>query len=50
MFQQNLPTFKIAFIILSAKSDLLHDLLHLVPQIIDAIPVAKPGVPIVLKN
>lgn len=50
MFQQNLPEFDIAMIVLAAKSDRLNDLLVLVPKILAAIPSAKPGEPIILQG
>ena len=50
MFQQNLPTFDIAVLVLSAKSNRLGDLLPLVPQIAAAIPSAKPGSPVILQS
>ncbi len=42
-FQQNLPAFSIAVIVLRAKSNRLSDLRPLVPELLAAIPTAKPG-------
>jgi hypothetical protein len=42
-FQQYLPKFRIAVIVLSAPSNRLGDLLPLVPSILAALPVCKPG-------
>ena len=42
-FQQNLPAFSIAVIVLRTKSNRLSDLRQLVPGLLTAIPVAKPG-------
>jgi hypothetical protein len=42
-FQQNLPAFTIAVIVLRAKSNRLADLQPLVPELLSAIPTAKPG-------
>lgn len=50
MFQQNLPKFDIAVIILAGKTNRLADLLPLVPELLRAIPSAKPGDPIVLQS
>ena len=50
MFQQNLPKFDLAVIVLAAKTNRLQDLLFLVPKILDAIGSAKPGNPVVLKS
>lgn len=43
-FQQNLPAFKISVIVLRTTSNRLADLRSLVPEILAAIPTAKPGV------
>jgi len=48
VFQQNLLSFDIAVIVLTAKTNRLQDLMVLVPKILDAIPSAKPGYPLVL--
>ena len=48
MFQQNLPKFDIAVVVLSAKTNRLRDLRALVPKLLEAIPSAKPGSPSVL--
>ena len=50
MFQQNLPKFDIAVLVLSAKTNRLQDLMVLVPRILAAIPSAKPGKPVILQS
>lgn len=42
-FQQDLSRFSIAVIVLRARSTRLRDLRGLVPQLLAALPVAKPG-------
>ena len=42
-FQQNVPAFPIAVIVLRAKSNRLSDLQPLVPELLASIPTAKPG-------
>ena len=42
-FQQNLPGFGIAVIVLRAPSNRLADLRSLVPKLIESLPQAKPG-------
>lgn len=42
-FQQSLPKFRIALVVLHARSNRLGDLLPLVPEIVSAIFSAKPG-------
>jgi hypothetical protein len=42
-FQQNLPNFKIAVVLISAKSNRLDDLIALVPAVLSAIPTAPVG-------
>jgi hypothetical protein len=42
-FQQNLPAFAIAVVVLRAKSNRLADLLPLIPQLLATIPTAKRG-------
>jgi hypothetical protein len=42
-FQQNLPAFSIAGVVLRAKTNRLSDLRLLVPDLLAAIPRAKPG-------
>ena len=42
-FQQNLPAFAIAVIVLRAKTNRLSDLQPLVPELLASIPTAKPG-------
>ena len=43
-FQQHLPKFDIAVILLRAKTNRLGDLVLLVPNLASAIPTAKKGV------
>lgn len=43
-FQQNLSALPIAVIVLRAKSTRLADLRALVPLLLRAIPIAKPGI------
>jgi hypothetical protein len=43
-FQQHLPKFDIAVILLRAKTNRLGDLVLLVPNSVSAIPTAKKGV------
>jgi hypothetical protein len=43
-FQQNLPAFTIAVIVLRAASNRLADLQPLVPELLELIPTAKRGV------
>ena len=42
-FQQNLPAFEIAVVVLRATSNRLVDLRPLVPELIAVIPIAKRG-------
>ncbi len=42
-FQQNVPAFAIAVIVMRAKSNRLSDLQPLVPELLASIPTAKPG-------
>ena len=42
-FQQPLPKFKIAVVVVRAATNRLRDLLPLVPRILQVLPVAKPG-------
>lgn len=42
-FQQNLPAFAIAVVVLRAHSNRLSDLLLHVPQLLACIPTAQPG-------
>jgi len=50
MFQQNLPRFDIAVLVLAAKTNRLRDLLPLVPDILAAIVSAQPGTPVILES
>ncbi len=43
-FQQNLTSFSIAVIVLRAKTNRLADLRSLIPGLLSAIEVAKPGI------
>ena len=43
-FQQHLPKFDIAIILLRAKTNRITDLVALVPELISAIPIVKTGV------
>jgi hypothetical protein len=47
-FQQSLPKFRIALVVLRARSNRLGDLLPLVPQIISAISSAQAGAVLVV--
>ena len=49
-FQQNMPAFDIAVIVLVGKTNRLQDLLPLVPSALDAIASAKAGEPIILES
>ncbi len=49
-FQQNLPKFDIAVIVLAGKTNRLHDLVPLVPRLLEALPSAKPGDPLILES
>ena len=42
-FQQDLPRFSIAVIVLRARSNRVTDLRSLIPQLLAALPVAKRG-------
>ncbi len=42
-FQQNLPAFVIAVIVLRARTNRLSDLQPLVPELLSCIPTARPG-------
>lgn len=42
-FQQNLPAFSIAVIVLRAKTNRLADLQPLVPELQTALAIARPG-------
>jgi len=42
-FQQSLSKFRIALVVLRARSNRLGDLLPLVPEVVAAISSAKPG-------
>lgn len=42
-FQQNLPAYAIAVVLLRAPTNRLSDLLLLVPDLLSRIPTAKPG-------
>ncbi len=42
-FQQNLPAFSIAVIVLCAKTNRLSDLRRLVPELLASVSIARPG-------
>jgi hypothetical protein len=42
-FQQNLPAFTVAVIVLQARTNRLADLLPLVPHLLAALPAAERG-------
>lgn len=42
-FQQHLPAFDIAVIVMRATSNRLSELLPLIPELLAAIPTARPG-------
>nr|VFJ70112.1 MAG: hypothetical protein BECKDK2373B_GA0170837_12672 [Candidatus Kentron sp. DK] len=48
IYQQNLPKFDIAVIVLMAKSNNVHELLPFAPKLLDAIPTIEPGTALVL--
>lgn len=50
MFQQNLPKLDIAVIVLAGTTNRLRDLLPLVPKLLEVLPSAKPGDPIILES
>jgi Domain of unknown function (DUF5615) len=43
-FQQHLPKFSIAVVLLAARTNRIADLVALVPELIQTIPVAQRGV------
>ena len=43
-FQQHLPKFTIGVVLLHARTNRLVDLVSLVPELLKAIPLARPGV------
>ena len=45
-FQQDLPAFDIAVIVLRARSNRFQDLLPLVPEILACLDGLQPGVPV----
>jgi len=47
--QQNVSKFDIAIIVLPAKSNHISDIEPFVPELLEAIPVEKPGAALVLK-
>ncbi|VFM98715.1 MAG: hypothetical protein BECKG1743D_GA0114223_105423 [Candidatus Kentron sp. G] len=49
IYQQNIARFDIAIIVLSARFNRIKYLLPLVPDLLEAIPTAKPGTALVLK-
>lgn len=46
--QQNMARFDIAVIVIAAVSNNIDDLLPFVPELLEAIPKAEPGAPLVL--
>ena len=42
-FQQPVPNFNIALLIVRARSNRLHDFLPLVPELLEALPATKRG-------
>ncbi|VFM97975.1 MAG: hypothetical protein BECKG1743D_GA0114223_103244 [Candidatus Kentron sp. G] len=50
LYQQNMAKFDIAVIVVMARSNSIRSLLPFVPELLDAIPKATPGAPIVLKR
>ena len=42
-FQQHLPKFDIAVILLTSKSNRVDDLVALVPRLLESLPVARTG-------
>jgi hypothetical protein len=48
-FQQNAQAYRIAIVVLCAKTNRLADILPLVPGLLTAIKTAKPGVPMAVK-
>lgn len=42
-FQQHLPRFDIAVVLIHCKSNRLDDLLDIVPELLAALPQARPG-------
>lgn len=49
-FQQRLPQFNLAVIVLSAASNCLADLRPLVPKLLAALPAARPGEVVTIKS
>jgi hypothetical protein len=49
-FQQNLPKFKIAVVVLSARSNRLADLQPLVPKLLCALPDLHPGAAVIISE
>ncbi|NNJ84522.1 MAG: hypothetical protein HKP13_06240 [Gammaproteobacteria bacterium] len=49
VYQQHVANFDIAVIVLSGRLNRIQDLLPLVPELLEAIPVAKSGTALVLK-
>jgi hypothetical protein len=50
MFQQNLPEFDIAVVVLEGKSNRLRDLEPLVPSLLKTLAAAQPGEPSVVRS
>jgi hypothetical protein len=49
-FQQNLPEFGIAVLVLHGRSNRLQDLLPLVPRILEALNDLQPGIAVTISN
>ena len=43
VFQQSLPRFDIAVVVLQAKTNRLEDLAPLIPQMLELLPTLRPG-------
>jgi hypothetical protein len=49
-FQQNLPKFEIAVLVLHGRSNRLQDLLPLVPRILEALNDPQPGMAVTISS
>jgi hypothetical protein len=49
-FQQSLPRFQIALLVLRARSNRLADLLPLVPELVSTISSSQPGTAVVVPS
>jgi len=50
IYQQNLPNFDIAVIVLLARSNKAKDLLPFLPELLASIPKVRPGTSLVLRR